>query len=634
MADNPQKTYYKRIANYIIEHIIGKGSFSQVHRGIDELTNQYVAIKITPKEMITKQPQLKHLIQSEVNILHQCNNENVVKLIDYIETNLSCYLIMEYCDQGDLRNYIKQKNHLSEKEGIYFLKQFLNGFKGLHEVNAIHRDFKSANVLKKDGILKIGDLGFGKQSETANTCLGTSIYMAPEVLKNKVYTNKADIWSLGVVYYEMLFGTFPYIGKNDKEILNLLEHQEIDYTKFNIKISDESKDLLRKIFVIEPEKRIEWTEIYNHELFYEKPIDEDYLNMGSIIKAYDIQDLKQNPEQVNSIMKKNTDFYKMLEQEKQEKVILEDEKIENNEEEKPPEDCDNNDQDNENLEVLGKLRLYAKNSLYIALDKKKEEICKEENYDSKHPFYIEMNDYIKKKQNDEILSQHIRTISSFYMHKRNIYSYIGKAIFNSLILQANNNDAHYANFILAKKIISLSELLVRSFANRQNYFELDFFEEFYDSKEGEDLKKFITDEYEYFVLFYNSICNDTKKVLIDDNVLNNDIVKHLDRHYRENFNSLYQQVLLDYYLSTFNKACKEENNPDSKIVIRLFKHCYEILDIIVLDEIFPYVLKDMKGNKIFFDFKKYHQIYEILSLDEIKKAIELKFENSLKNMTF
>lgn len=626
------KLQYKKISHYILETVIGKGSFSVVYRGINELTNDFVAIKVTNKETINKQPQLRHLIQSEVNILHQCSNENVVKLIDYIETNLSCYLIMEYCNEGDLRNYIKSKDHLSESEAVNFLKQLLNGFKGLHEVNALHRDFKSANVLKKDGKIKIGDLGFGKQSDTANTCLGTSIYMAPEVLTNQTYNNKADIWSLGVVYYEMLFGTFPFIGKNDKEILTNIENNNLDLEKFGIKISDQSKDLLRNIFIMDIDKRIEWVELYAHPLF-SKDVKADIpgvADLGSIIKAYDVNDLKRNTAEENSKMKMNKKFYKKLRLENE--SVIQPQKIQNKEIIKK--DYDNDEEDNENLEIFSKVSLYTKKNSFIALDKKKEEILKEENLDSQHPGFSEVAKYVKKQEMAEIIAVKIKKVAEFYMHQRNIYSYIGKTIFNSLILQANNVDAHYANFILAKKLLIMNQKLLNTFLDKNNVFELEMFEEFIDSPEGKQIQKFLSEENEYFLIFFLSIMEDTKRVLLDKNVLNNQFIKHLNKDPPLNdFDCLYQQILFDYYLALENKASQAENKSDQEIIaLKLYKHLYEILDTLVIDDIFPFVLKDYKGNEIRFDFKKYYQIHEGLSLQEIKKSLEIKFENSLKNL--
>lgn len=99
-----------------------------------------IACKIVSKESLAI-PKLKELFITEVKYLGLIKNENVVKLIDYLESQNSCYVVMEYCDSRDMDYLIKKKKHLSEEESVFYLKQILNGFKGLHENNIIHRGF-------------------------------------------------------------------------------------------------------------------------------------------------------------------------------------------------------------------------------------------------------------------------------------------------------------------------------------------------------------------------------------------------------------------------------------------------------------------------------------------------------------
>lgn len=98
-----------------------------------------------------------------------------------------------------------------------YLKQIINGFKGLHDLGIMHRDFKLANVLINNNLCKIADLGFAKKmkfNELTYTKIGTIITMAPEVIEGKGYGFNADIWSLGVVFYHMLYGKYPYTSVN------------------------------------------------------------------------------------------------------------------------------------------------------------------------------------------------------------------------------------------------------------------------------------------------------------------------------------------------------------------------------------------------------------------------------------
>ena len=92
----------------------------------------------------------------------------------------------------------------------------------MHEHGIVHRDFKTQNIFISDGILKIGDLGFSKQQDILTSVLGTGLYMAPEIYSRKPYTNKADIWALGVVFYQMLFGTYPFYAEKEKVLIQMI----------------------------------------------------------------------------------------------------------------------------------------------------------------------------------------------------------------------------------------------------------------------------------------------------------------------------------------------------------------------------------------------------------------------------
>lgn len=126
------------------------------------------------------------------------------------------YLVMEYCEQ-DLAKYLK-KNKCDEKTAIYILKQLVLGFRELVNQGIIHRDLKPANILvNSKGEFKLADFGFAKfvdhyDSKLLYSIVGTPLYMSPQILNKTQYTTKSDIWSLGFIFYEMLTGTYPWMG--------------------------------------------------------------------------------------------------------------------------------------------------------------------------------------------------------------------------------------------------------------------------------------------------------------------------------------------------------------------------------------------------------------------------------------
>lgn len=129
---------------------------------------------------------------------------------------------MEYCDDGNLQSYLKKlrdNNEFNEQKILDFFYQITTGFDYLHKLNIIHRDIKPDNILVDNGIAKIADFGLSialdDDKNIATTFVGTRITMAPEVLNRDPYTNKVDIYSLGVLLYYMFYGVFPFKGPNE-----------------------------------------------------------------------------------------------------------------------------------------------------------------------------------------------------------------------------------------------------------------------------------------------------------------------------------------------------------------------------------------------------------------------------------
>lgn len=128
------------------------------------------------------------------------------------------YIITEFCEDGDLYHYLDRKKKLPESEAKKYLKQLMKGAEYLHANGIIHRDLKPANILIKNGICKLSDFGFAKSLDGDNTVMksivGTPLYMSPQILKRLKYTAKSDLWSIGLIYYEMLHGRTPWPATN------------------------------------------------------------------------------------------------------------------------------------------------------------------------------------------------------------------------------------------------------------------------------------------------------------------------------------------------------------------------------------------------------------------------------------
>lgn len=183
--------------------------------------------KYDRKEYILKERKLPELgrrkdIMNEVKLLLQLSHPNVVRCEGWFrdEVRKSLFIVLEYCDGGDLYKLIefrKQNHNYFDERQIWFIfNQICQGLRHLHENGIVHRDLKSLNIMltKRGRIFKIGDLGVSRQvsEETVmlNTFYGTPLYLSPELVENKPYNEKTDMWSLGVLLYEMTTFTVPF----------------------------------------------------------------------------------------------------------------------------------------------------------------------------------------------------------------------------------------------------------------------------------------------------------------------------------------------------------------------------------------------------------------------------------------
>jgi serine/threonine protein kinase len=260
----------KVVENYILYETVGAGQYGKVYRAKNTKTNETCAIKVVPLEKFTQVPKLEEFTSNEIKTLARINNPNVIKFIEMLKTANNMYLVYEYCDGGTLEDILQRKHHLSETESLKIFKQILNAFRAIYKENILHRDLKPSNILFHNDIVKIADFGFCKKMSSSQeitfTMVGSPIYMAPEILKGYPYNIKADVWSLGVVLYEMLFGVCPYEDKTLSGLISRIDnqalviHREINY------ISQSTEQLLRKMLTLDNKARMDWEELLNYQL--------------------------------------------------------------------------------------------------------------------------------------------------------------------------------------------------------------------------------------------------------------------------------------------------------------------------------------------------------------------------------
>lgn len=258
---------YKIIDRYQYnpKYCLGQGSYGKVYVALDLTTKEQVALKQMDIRNFKNDEYLKNQLISEVQIMKRLNHPNIVKFLDYFQSNKSYYFITEYCQDGDLREYILQKK-LTEEQALQVFFQLIEGFKELSKIGVIHRDLKPANILIDKGVFKLCDFGFAKivdinNNEMLQTIVGSPIYMSVQVLTGKPYTAKCDIWSLGIILFEMIVGDAPWKGVNEKDLTNniIKNRNAIKDRKFG-PIVDK---LLLYMLAIEEKNRISWEELFD-----------------------------------------------------------------------------------------------------------------------------------------------------------------------------------------------------------------------------------------------------------------------------------------------------------------------------------------------------------------------------------
>ena len=212
--------------NFEIIKYIGNGSFGIVYKVRRKIDNKIYALKKVNMKNLSEKEKINSL--NEITFLSSFSHQNIISYKEsfYDKKTESLNLILEYASEGDLKSkIINQKNikrvYFKEKIIWYYFIQIVKGLKILHDNNLIHRDLKSENIfICKNGILKLGDLNIAKLSnkDIFNSKIGTLIYAAPEIWNNKPYSFKSDIWSLGIILYELCTFNLPFNGNNIMEI--------------------------------------------------------------------------------------------------------------------------------------------------------------------------------------------------------------------------------------------------------------------------------------------------------------------------------------------------------------------------------------------------------------------------------
>ncbi|XP_061174418.1 serine/threonine-protein kinase ULK3-like [Saccostrea echinata] len=269
ISAKPVPVVVPKLSGYVFTEKLGSGTYATVYKAYRKSgCRQVVAIKCVMKSSLNK-ASTENLL-TEIELLKKLNHENIVRLEDFQWDDQYIYLIMEYCSGGDLSNFIRSKRTLPENILKRFLQQIAKAMQYLHEFNIAHMDLKPQNILLTSHLnptVKIGDFGFSKhlfQGDELHTLRGSPLYMAPEIICKGKYDSRVDLWSIGVIVYECLFGRAPFASRTFKELENKIWDSKPVEIPYGVNISESCRDLILRLLKRNPEERITFEEFFTH----------------------------------------------------------------------------------------------------------------------------------------------------------------------------------------------------------------------------------------------------------------------------------------------------------------------------------------------------------------------------------
>ncbi|MCF8412598.1 MAG: protein kinase [Melioribacteraceae bacterium] len=256
-----QEKESKYISHYKLLEILGVGGMGKVFKAVDTNKKVTVALKVLNPTLLKDEENRKRL-QSEGRLLSELSHENIVSVFEYGESKEHAFIAMEYLEGGTLEEYLQKNSPLSESEIVTICRQLLTGLEMIHEKGVIHRDLKTQNIMfDSNHNLKIMDFGLSKSPlvstmTSLGTVVGTLGFVAPEQITNINIDERTDLFSFGVILYEMLTGKLPFSGENEMalihSIFNTIPSEPI---RLIPTISSKISKLCIKCLEKEPDKR-------------------------------------------------------------------------------------------------------------------------------------------------------------------------------------------------------------------------------------------------------------------------------------------------------------------------------------------------------------------------------------------
>mmetsp|Transcript_6518 Transcript_6518/g.16554 ORF Transcript_6518/g.16554 Transcript_6518/m.16554 type:complete len:588 (-) Transcript_6518:6-1769(-) len=259
------------IGTYRLSKTLGIGAFGKVKLAEHVTTGHKVAVKILNRAKIVALD-MTEKVKREINILQRCTHPHIIRLYEVIDTPTDIFVVMEYVSNGELFDYIVSKGRLAPDEARHFFHQIVSGVEYCHYHHIVHRDLKPENLLlDADNNIKIADFGLSnvmRDGEFLRTSCGSPNYAAPEVISGHLYAGpEVDVWSCGVILYALLCGSLPF---DDESIPNLFKKIKSGMYSLPSHLSQLARDLIPRMLVVDPMKRVTVPEVRAHAWFQQK----------------------------------------------------------------------------------------------------------------------------------------------------------------------------------------------------------------------------------------------------------------------------------------------------------------------------------------------------------------------------
>ncbi|CDK29838.1 unnamed protein product [Kuraishia capsulata CBS 1993] len=264
-----------KVHDYMYGETLGESTFGQVIRGLVRKTGEHVAIKIMNKNDLKKRG-LTEMFRNEVAILEQLNDKSVLRLIDHFEDTKNLYIVTQLAHGGELFDEIISRSRFTEPDSREAIRQILHSVEYLHDLGIAHRDIKPENILyvsaEENSELILADFGIAKfKREGFSDTVGSLGYAAPEVVMcaldpaSKNYTEKCDIFSVGVVSYMLLSGFSPFEASTLDDFVNKEIPRGIKFpAKYWGEVSESAREFVLSMLNTDPDKRPSATELLCH----------------------------------------------------------------------------------------------------------------------------------------------------------------------------------------------------------------------------------------------------------------------------------------------------------------------------------------------------------------------------------